>query len=635
MLLENEPQPQYMKYKTKEKVEMYKEMRYSRRGILNTVGVAGAAGLAGCIGEEGDSPEDIVDDDDDDDDDGVASDDDDDGDDSPTGRADISLNLSTGAPARDAQWNPYNPRNYEGTAEAIQFDQFAQYLVRPDEWRNVLMDDYMYDPDARNLTITIGDRTWHNGEAMTAEDAVTFFRIEDHLGGPSSDLVSDVELIDDNTFELLFFDEMAEKVFDGLIFTNRVLGPHSKYGPDLEAMDDATDQDAVDDAIENLLDRTDDEPMGNGVFVHESSSPEGHVFTVWEDHPLADDLTFERLTLVEVGHSSPDRRNALMNNEIDVEVESIPQEDLGGFPDHYIETYFPTLMHEGTMIFNHNHEWLQMREVRQGIAHLLSSHDVEEITLYRPADEYPNGLHSFFEEEYFPDADEVLNPYEKDQAQATALFEEAGFERDDGEWYDPNGDRFELEFISPNWDVQVFFAEYLRSELQDFGIDVETRAVEPPQYLSDVLHQAEFDLGMGFWGGGDPYAYFSFLAIFGEHPNTWAIHPDVYGYDLEPEIPMPVGDPDGTPETVDITAKLRELSLPLDEEREHEIIRELAWIFNVDLPVWPQYQRDNQALIANDDRWDNAPADADCYSYRPVYEPAVRWGCIQAHPDIL
>jgi len=57
-------------------------------------------------------------------------------------------------------------------------------------------------------------------------------------------------------------------------------------------------------------------------------------------------------------------------------------------------------------------------------------------------------------------------------------------------------------------------------------------------------------------------------------------------FDSEFEIPMPVGDPDGDMETVDIYDTLGEMRQADDQEALVEAVQKVGWIGNQLMPFW-------------------------------------------------
>jgi peptide/nickel transport system substrate-binding protein len=105
-----------------------------------------------------------------------------------------------------------------------------------------------------------------------------------------------------------------------------------------------------------------------------------------------------------------------------------------------------------------------------------------------------------------------LNPYEFDQAKATSLLEDAGWELRDGVWYKPDGDRasYALQY-------QSNFADYsaagddAATQLNDFGFDIAPQGVINTDH--DVaVDQSDFELAIHAWGSSaHPHPHFSFV----------------------------------------------------------------------------------------------------------------------------
>lgn len=64
---------------------------------------------------------------------------------------------------------------------------------------------------------------------------------------------------------------------------------------------------------------------------------------------------------------------------------------------------------------------------------------------------------------------------------------------------------------------------------------------------------------------------------------------------------MPVGDPDGSLDTIDVHGLMDELSTNSDEDRNREIVQELAWAYNQSVPQIPIWFRYGQMFLNTSD----------------------------------
>ena len=143
-----------------------------RRWFLQSAGALGAAGLAGCSGQE-DSPEA-----------GQNGSDNKSGD--QAGQESEQLldpvfSAAVWTNPTQAQYNPYNPKNYPGVGINILFDQLANYNPATRKFIPILAKDWTWSGDKTFKMSINEDRYWHNGNKLIADDIFLRLKLDDHM----------------------------------------------------------------------------------------------------------------------------------------------------------------------------------------------------------------------------------------------------------------------------------------------------------------------------------------------------------------------------------------------------------------------------------------------------------------------
>ena len=178
-------------------------------------------------------------------------------------------------------------------------------------------------------------------------------------------------------------------------------------------------------------------------------------------------------------------------------------------------------------------------------------------------------------------------------------FQAAGFEYDGDELIDEDGNQVGFELIiNDHASAHHGMAEVMRSLLEDVGVDLEITILEDTVHSARVI-DGDYDMSPG--GAGNVHPYLTYNSIFNGTIQDSIHLPD------ENEI-TPVGDPDGTPETVDTSQLAADLRLA-DGDALAEGVTQLAWWFNQNVPMITVYD-------AGAPSWDFRPDLWDRYSWR-------------------
>jgi peptide/nickel transport system substrate-binding protein len=105
---------------------------------------------------------------------------------------------------------------------------------------------------------------------------------------------------------------------------------------------------------------------------------------------------------------------------------------------------------------------------------------------------------------------------------------------------------------------------------------------------------------------------------------------NVWNTPAELEVPMPVGDPDGDLETINVHERTAELPSLAGDELE-ETVTTLSWAFNQTLPVIPLVT-ENGGFVYWTDRWEYPDREEAIWGLTRGREAMFATGAISASP---
>lgn len=501
--------------------------------------------------------------------------------------------------------------------------------------------------DHQNGYLTIEDQelvlplreefTWHDGDPVTAEDVATRFELERLMEWPTWDVLANVEAVDDYAVRFEFDGDPNEPVVTDYFATHYIACKRDVYDQFLpeEDMEDMETWELTQLRGE-LLSFTTREPgdlVGWGLWemAERDGGNQTFTLTVHEDHPHADRVNFPEVRFEWYPTEEQRQQNLLSGNfaALDVVPNHIMSQQV---PDRYTRYDYRRRTGWG-WAFNYDHEYFQDRRIRQAMAYAIDKETVvgnsgiaED---YVQPHEFDTGLfegverqEAFFGQGYL---DEITQ-YNHDTDRATELLEDAGWSRDDGQWYDGDGDPVELTItVCVMWPEQLQMAETTAEQLRDFGIDADFRSEELVVYYGETMIQADYDMAAWITGStrADPFRPQEYLWT-GCDCTT-----DEHNFPEEVEVPMPVGDQDGDLETVNWRELLAEIQrTPIEEAQ--DLYREITWVYNQSLPVYCLNEEDGVTFL-DTSRWRGPdPDDPDAnLNYAPIQRMAGN-GFVQA-----
>ncbi|WP_435102963.1 ABC transporter substrate-binding protein [Halarchaeum sp. P4] len=516
-----------------------------------------------------------------------------------------------------AQLNPWGTQ-YPADFASLVFDPAVErthagrYEVGP------LLD--AVELDGSTVTVTYSDAyTWWNGDPVDARDAWVAHRIDEFV---APDGTPTATLVDDYTIRYSLDAPRARH----LVLSNVVRGvdaPASVFRSWLERFEDASSTAARERVAADLrsfqldLDTVRERGLGFGPYELVEVSPNRLLLERHDDHPNADALSIPRLWLP-VAKAS--QANGLIG-EGTLDGGQGLLADRGANPPDYIEQRARYRTTGGTkLVVNWRNEHLARRAVRRALFCALPIPTVVENAAWGSPPRRQTGLAAPAADDWLDDAIRAslrTYPVAADTERAATLLRDAGYTRDDGDWYGPNGRRLALRLdtlLDKAWGSS---AQLIANSLRAFGVGVDVTQSPASSFLA-VSRRDEYDLLL-WWTTGTPYAAYDVTdpspATLG-YGVTDAATESALGRPVEPEVPTG----DGGTETVDLLETWRRIERPTAEAETAAAARTFARWWNHALP-------DFYLATATSGVWGNARD----FSWPAADDPAYRTAGSDGH----
>ena len=553
----------------------------SRRNLLRSGAVGVPLVVAGCM--EGDDP---------------AMDDDDTT--APGESEEVVYQSYSSRVPGDTHFNPYNPANSIVQGMLVHWAPLMQYHVGTDQWIPMIASDWWMNGTSAVLEVS-DEFTWHNGDPVTADDVATRLKLMYYMNDSIVGFLDGPPVAGDGEVELPLETEVQGDMFwpqvTGNIEYHAQSTPESIYGEFVERFEDATSDEEREEVQGDLLDFAPQEPgenvLGNGPFEFVEATEDAQVFERYDEYPVEyvreqveatidydfsewpDGLVLDRFEFVDVGDLWAAYRSATLDGGGD----NAPREVYEEYPDGYHQVGVPRDEMWG-LTFQYEDELYGNRNVRKAFAHIVERSEALADQMFPLGDvvAYESGMTTSMTEDWVSDdvVDSFTDYSGQNHDEAAALLEAEGFTEEDGEWYTPDGDRFEMELQLPNFDDIVSGMQVVEARIEEFGIQTEFNAMELATFNGDVAPTGDFTvIASGI--GNQPHPMYAYQF-------NWIDQPAETNYDLTLEVPE-IGDPDGEPTMeVDVSDLIVELGATDDEGRVQEIVDTLAWVHNQDIP---------------------------------------------------
>ncbi|WP_317175984.1 ABC transporter substrate-binding protein [Halomontanus rarus] len=564
----------------------------SRRKFIGALGTVGAVSVAGCTGDDGETEPDDTN--------GNNS-----SNNETNERVDQTFNSIVRVPPTDAQFNVWNVSQGAGDLDQWIYESFAYYNGETDEWLPFLADDWSFDSDEGILTVTLGDRSWHDGEPLTSEDVATHIRIDKHFGSAIWNFIDEIGTPDDSTLEFDVGSEVNSSILLSNVLAVEPRTKASEYQSFLDDLEAAENDTELDDAKSALQEYSDTNEVGYGVFEVDSMSSNRAILVPYEDHPRSDQINYTEHQL-DFRTENQAQWQALMSQDQDWAAVPIPPNVRETLPDHVQQYVMPGPFGSG-IGFQYDDPVFGNRNVRKAVAYAIdvapAAANAGEFFPVNQVTGIP-GSDDSIARNYIGDKLDSFEDYSQDLEKAASLLEEEGFSQEDGAWITPDGEEVSGGVVVPGgWSDQVKELQTVVSQLQDFGLNVNLQTEEDAALHGSTRPNGEFAMTYFFWTWSYiPYSQYNEVWV-NTHYTEGAtnFNPTVEG------IPAPF-DLSNSSTTIEAGNLVEQLSKEPDTDKQNELISELAWTYNQDLPVYPIAMHPTQYYV-NTDGWSFPPTD--------------------------
>ncbi len=457
------------------------------------------------------------------------------------GGDDDRLTLAQWAVPADSQYNTWNGKNF-AEGRRLMFDRFMYYNLAEQSYEGYVVTEATLSDGT--LTLDVADnRTWSNGDPVTATDVANQIKLDVYNGGSMGQFIAPedmgavserVGVPDDTTVEIELAAPANRQILLGYLQPKYLVAHTGTYGQYVEALDSAGSEDERSAALSELTGATTPEPVTCGPFQFEDADTQRTLLTKFEDHPDADNVNFSEAEYL-YKPQNQGRWNSLINGETDGSATLfMPNNQLNRLPDSVQVSLIPRHWGMG-MVFNFEAEPVDDPRVRKAIAHVVDRSAVAKNsgagTGTKVPVTYPSGLTGEFsgqiENSWLEGVVDQFDTYGREASQterAAALLRDAGYTKSGGTWQ-RDGEPLRLPIKGPaGFSDWVAGARTAVSQLQDFGIEAEAVMKDSSTYWGSDYSNANFVVGLQGWANyNQTYPYFHYKWIFDswDAENAW------------------------------------------------------------------------------------------------------------------
>ena len=425
---------------------------------------------------------------------------------------------------------------------------------------------------------------WHDGTPFTSKDVLSTFKILYLKSAPIWAYLDRIEIPDDYT--VIFRWKAPTPFAKPLIAREVICYPYHIYGKWADRVDTSvpTTGEPNKSLTEELLNFKPEKPIGTGPFAFKDVTASEMLLVKFPDYWAADNIGFAGVKLLRWTNNYV-VWGYLLGGEIDAAHPAARRdttEAILKIPGMKLAR--PTDLAEFCIAFNLRKAPYNDLRFRQAIAYAIDRKELAEATYWAglPITDYATGLLESMRANWGVTDEwmkENLTDYSYNPEKAAALLEELGYQKGaDGVWKDKDGKPLKFSLVChAGYSDWVAAIDNIASQLKKFGIIVEPQTREGSIYWKSI-RAGDFDVCMEWaatsWGYAHPWAELRrTLHKDGDTAKTVDITAiDLFG-------------PDGKP--VDTTALVNQLGATFDLDAQKELIKELAWIHNENLPVIP------------------------------------------------
>lgn len=484
-----------------------------------------------------------------------------------------------------------------------------------------------YELEGKSLRISLKQNmVWSDGSAVTGKDlALTFARdMPPDAGGILASVLEELTVVSDDppAVELTLNQSVARQNLELELYNQALKFNTEQHGEFLEPLWKGGSKEERKEARKGLsnLHVNKEDYKASGMFVPKEVRPKRVILERNDKFPFADNINFGKLEYRAFG-GSQQQWQSMQSGDLDFmeyhEVQGLG-ERAKDVPD-FIEKDVVPGAGNISIVPQHLDSHLGNRAVRQAMAYALDRTDIASNcgVWFRAAPKL-TGFTEVVTDKFIPGETfsqfTEYGPKSKPE-KATQVLEDAGFTKQDGKWVTPDGEVVNTKIVSRTGTYWGVGARTASSQLKEFGFEAPTELREDTTYWSHYGSGEFKKCAVGWWGHGSsqlPY-YQSWLTLQRAVPGKvahWGI--DVESLQTESgatpiskkvRVPMPVGDPNGSMEELNLKKRIDQLFVEDDEETIKQLVTEIAWGYNQFLPQLPMINGQKPQLL-NKKGWD-------------------------------
>lgn len=555
----------------------------TRRQMLRAAGVAGVVGIAGCSGNQENQSSGTTDGS------GGGGDSTSGGDETQNSGGELldkTFTHRAGSGNLSAKhYNPYNTKEYQGSPAGYIFDVFAAKNDYTGEFYPYLMQDWSLSKSEFTLKLRDG-LTWWDGTDVTANDVEAKLKLDFGMYGyPES--VEGVKVKDDKTVALQLSKPANKRIITRDILGKRLTVKHDVFKDYVSKFEKASSEEAKKQVQTKLANAKVKEPYGMGPWQFDQVSKSKITLKKYEKHPDASKFNWSQVEFVQMGGGNQKAWGALKTGNLDGTKAFVDSKVAETFPKWVKSKEYPA--HWGLGLWmNRDDPVLGNRNVRKALAYVFDRSTIAKNSdsTKKPV-KIPSGVTNSALDKWLGSKRSQYTKYKKNHQKASKLLKKEGFTKKNGTWHQPNGKKFSLPVNVPaGWSDWILSVQTMVSQLKDFGIPSQVKTTQGSTYLSSLWPNGNFRLATYGWAAGRAYPYYTYEYTFRAEDQTGAIS-------LSDEITVPKMGGGGTT-TVKPAELVSSLETKISDSKEKEIIHQLAWVYNQDLPCIPIQEKQDQ-----------------------------------------
>ena len=338
----------------------------------------------------------------------------------------------------------------------------------------LLAESHTLAEDRRSMTVTLANRTWHDGVPVTADDVVFTVRAmkDPATASPEAGRVAwirEVSAVDARTVRFTF---AAEELAPHEKLTFKVLPAHRFDGTTVARGGPFRTQ-----------------PIGSGPWRVETFNDDASITLQRVD---GRDAGIETFVMREVADKNYQAK-LLIYESLEALIRVLPRDLATLQADRKVELYPYQTNSWWYLGFHHGHPQLKDPRVREAIAQMV---DVP--NLLAPIGTGDRVTGPFVPSSPFYNHDVPASPHDPDRS--AELLTEAGYSFNGGRWLGPDGKALTLRFVTAsNLETAQDVMINVQSQLRARGVQVDTEFLGAAEWKERIWRARDFDVVLSQW----------------------------------------------------------------------------------------------------------------------------------------